>query len=137
MPERSKYPHAAAIMHPMSSPIITEDDFMIGDPSLSQISMVTNTENPRPTNSALPHGRACGASTLGQFIKKPESGLDIHNPAPPSHPLNPLWISETPINMTVGPVTIGGKTFWIIFAGMKEIRTRISAQQALVPIKAP
>lgn len=124
-------------MHPTNNPIITEEDFMMGDPTLSQIRMVTNTENPRPTNSALPHGRACGASTVGQYIKRPESGLDIQSPEPPSHPLNPLSISEIPINMTVGPDTIGGKTFWIIFAGMKEIRTKTSAQQALVPTRAP
>lgn len=61
----------------------------------------------------------------------------MHDPEPPSHPSNPLWISETPISMTVGPVTIGGKTFWIILGGTKEIRTKIRAQQALVPIKAP
>ena len=34
-------------------------------------------------------------------------------------------------------MTMGGKVFLIICGGMKEIRIRIKAQQALVPITAP
>jgi hypothetical protein len=137
IPDGSKYPHAAAIIQPTNNPITTADDFIIGDPSLSQIRMVTNTENPRPIYSALPQGRACGEPTLGQSIYAPEVGREMHDPEPPSQSSNPLWMSETPISMTVGPVTIGGKIFRIIFGGMKEIRTRMRAQQALVPIRAP
>jgi hypothetical protein len=43
----------------------------------------------------------------------------------------------TPINMTVGPVTMGGKIFWMKRGGMKEIRISIRAQQAAVPMMAP
>ena len=39
------------MMHPTSSPIITDADFMIGEPNFSHSRIVTNTENPRPRKS--------------------------------------------------------------------------------------
>lgn len=48
IPVRSKYPVAAAIMQPTRRPNMTLADFMIGDPNLSMIRMVTKTEKPRP-----------------------------------------------------------------------------------------
>ena len=39
------------MMHPTSSPIITDADFIIGEPNLSHNRIVTNTENPRPGKS--------------------------------------------------------------------------------------
>jgi hypothetical protein len=61
IPERSKYPQAAAMIQPTRSPMTTAVDFMMGLPNRSQIMIVTKTENPRPMNSALPHGRGRGA----------------------------------------------------------------------------
>jgi hypothetical protein len=58
IPELLKYPHAAATMHPTSKPTTTAHDFMIGDPNRSARMMDTKTRNPRPINSAEPHGRA-------------------------------------------------------------------------------
>jgi hypothetical protein len=43
----------------------------------------------------------------------------------------------TPISMTVGPVTMGGKIFWMYRGGMNEINISTKAQQAAVPIMAP
>jgi len=39
--------------------------------------------------------------------------------------------------MTVGPVTMGGKIFWMTRGGMKEIKISTKAQQAAVPMMAP
>lgn len=58
MPESSKYPVAPATMQPMSRPMMTLVDFMIGEPNRSQKMMVMKTRNPRPMYSALPQGRA-------------------------------------------------------------------------------
>ncbi|KAG9680124.1 hypothetical protein KCU87_g127, partial [Aureobasidium melanogenum] len=58
IPLRSKYPHAAATIHPTSKPMTTAQDFMIGLPKRSVKMMLTKTRNPSPTNSALPQGRA-------------------------------------------------------------------------------
>jgi hypothetical protein len=57
MDDLSKYPQAAAMMHPTNSPRITAVLFMIGAPNRSMRMMVTKTEKPRPMNSALPQGR--------------------------------------------------------------------------------
>lgn len=59
-------------------------DFIIGAPNLSNMIMLTKTENPRPMNSALPHGRGCGAKFVGQFWKMPVVGLPKQPPAPPA-----------------------------------------------------
>lgn len=83
MVELSKYPQAAAMMQPTRRPITTLADFMIGEPNLSMIKMVTKTEKPRPDSlvsndvlewredipiySALPHGKACAASIFGHL----------------------------------------------------------------------
>jgi hypothetical protein len=68
MEDLSKYPQAAAMMHPVRSPRTTDVLFMIGEPKRSQRMMVRKTENPRPRNSALPHGRACGAVFEGKSM---------------------------------------------------------------------
>lgn len=137
IPELSKYPQAAATMQPIKrpgscqrysdfvdvclcfhriqrckrsdEPRTTAQLFMIGDPNRSQRMMVTNTKNPSPMNSALPHGKACGASTSGHSLKNPDSGRSMHPPAPPAQFSKPDDIRETPIRSTVGPVTRGGK----------------------------
>jgi hypothetical protein len=49
IPDLSKYPHAPAMMQPVSKPIMTEVLFMIGEPNLSQSNIVKKTEKPRPT----------------------------------------------------------------------------------------
>lgn len=46
-------------------------------------------------------------------------------------------MSETPMSMTVGPVTIGGKSFLSVFGGMKESAISRRAQVAAVPMIAP
>lgn len=42
-----------------------------------------------------------------------------------------------PINITVGPVTIGGKMRNMVLGGMKEMSTSIKAHTAEVPMRAP
>lgn len=71
---RGKYPQAPAIMHPTSRPRTTAHDFMIGEPKRSHRMIVTKTENPRPMNSALPHGRGLGAKIVGHNLNIPVVG---------------------------------------------------------------
>lgn len=86
---RSKYPVAAAMMIPVSSPMMTLVDFMMGDPKRSQRMMVMNTEKPRPRYSAEPQGSACGAVMSGQRAKKSVGLACEQGPLPPSQPWNP------------------------------------------------
>jgi hypothetical protein len=62
MPERSKYPQAAATMQPTRRPITTAVDFIIGLPKRSHKMIVRKTRKPRPMKEALPHSSAWGAS---------------------------------------------------------------------------
>ncbi len=73
----------------------------------------------------------------GQRAKKSDGLAAAHNPAPPAQFCMPDWIRDTPINMTVGPVTKGGKMRSMILVGMKEMRISSSAHTAEVPIMAP
>src|SRR5258708_2416548 len=104
-------------MHPTSRPIMTAHDFMMGDPNLSHKMIIRNTSNPRTMNCALPQAAAFGALLLGQSWKSPVSGRVEQVPEPPAQLLKPDWIRLIPINMTVGPVTRGGKIFLSILAG--------------------
>lgn len=137
IPLRSKYPHAAAMMHPVRRPITTLVDFIMGEPKRSHRMIVMNTEKPRPRYSAEPQGRAWGALMFGQRANNPSVGLVLHGPLPPAQFWNPLSIKLIPINITVGPVTIGGKILSMTFGGMKLIKISSSAQQAAVPMIAP
>ncbi len=110
---------------------------MIGAPNLSNKIMLMKTENPRPMNSALPHGRGCGAKFVGQFWKMPEVGLPKQLPAPPAQSWRPDWIRETPISVTVGPVTMGGKSFFSRAGVMNERPISNNAQREAVPRIAP
>ena len=116
---------------------MTLADFIIGDPNLSMSKIVTKTENPRPIYSALPHGKACLARMFGHFAKKSVGVASEQGPEPPAHPWNPVPIRLTPMSITVGPVTIGGKIFCKIFGGRKEMRISSSEQHAAVPSNAP
>ena len=137
IPVRSKYPQAAPMMQPTNRPIMTAHDFMMGAPKRSQKIIVTNTEKPRPINSALPQGKGCGALVVGHRAYWPDEGRDMQSVEPPAHCSKPCWSSETPMSMTVGPVTTGGKIFLMIFGGMKERTTSIKEVTAAVPKKAP
>ncbi|KAH0238469.1 Xanthine/uracil permease, partial [Aureobasidium melanogenum] len=75
IPLRSKYPHAAATIHPTSKPMTTAQDFMIGLPKRSVKMMLTKTRNPR---------------------------RDEQLPLPPAQSWKPELINDTPISMTVG-----------------------------------
>jgi hypothetical protein len=66
MEDESKYPHAAAMIHPIRRPMTTARDFMIGEPKRSQMIIVMNTEKPNPINSAEPQGSGWGAAFEGQ-----------------------------------------------------------------------
>ncbi len=66
MPALLKYPQAPATMHPIKSPTITAQDFMMGLPKRSEMMMVAKTRKPRPINSAEPQGSGRGAALLGQ-----------------------------------------------------------------------
>lgn len=70
---------------------MTEVDFIIGAPNLSQRIIVMNTEKPSPRYSAEPQGSACGAEMLGHFAKKAEAvdGL-AQGPEPPIQFWKPL-----------------------------------------------
>lgn len=73
----------------------------------------------------------------GQSMKNPSAGREEHKPAPPAQLSKPVWMRWTPMSMTVGPVTMGGKIRCRTFGGMKEIDISVSAQMAQVPINAP
>src|ERR1700742_1604729 len=125
MPEGSKYPQAAEIMQPTKRPRTTEQDFIMGDPNRSQSTMVKKTTKPNPINSALPQGSACGAPTSGHTVYMPLVGRDIQLPEPPIQSSKPLWTKETPISITVGPVTMGGKILRSVLGGMNDKRISI------------
>lgn len=137
MPARLKYPQAAAMMEPTRRPMTTLVDFMMGDPKRSHKIMVTKTEKPRPRYSGDPQGSACGAVMSGHFAKNSSGFASAQSPDPPAQFLNPDWIRLIPINMTAGPVTMGGKSLSIIFGGRKERAISNRAQTAAVPIIAP
>lgn len=61
----------------------------------------------------------------------------MHEPLPPAQPSNPVWIRDTPINMTVGPVTIGGKSFFKTLGDMNESPISRRAHRDAVPRMAP
>jgi hypothetical protein len=136
-PEPSKYPVAAPMMQPTNKPMITLADFMIGEPNRSVRRIVRNTENPRPMYCADPHGRAWTAVILGHLAKNSVGFKSEQGPDPPAHPLKPEPMSSTPMSMTVGPVTIGGKIFCKTFGGRKESAISTSEQHAAVPKRAP
>ena len=115
----------------------TAVDFMMGAPKRSQMMMVMKTEKPRPMNSALPHGRGLGALMLGHSWKRPEVGIDLQSPEPPAQFWKPDCTSLTPMSMTVGPVTRGGKIFLRMRGLVKAMKTSRRAQQAAVPRIAP
>ena len=73
----------------------------------------------------------------GQSIKNPSVGRVEHRPDPPAQLLKPVWMRCTPISMTVGPVTMGGKIRCRAFGGRKEIKISVRAHTAQVPINAP
>ncbi|KAH0357933.1 Xanthine/uracil permease, partial [Aureobasidium melanogenum] len=58
-------------------------------------------------------------------------------PLPPAQSWKPELINDTPISITVGPVTMGGKIFFKIFGGVKLIRISRRAQTHEVAISAP
>jgi hypothetical protein len=70
----SKYPVAAEIIIPTTSPRTTAQDFIKGLPNRSRRIMVTHTLNPKPINSAEPQGSACLPVLLGQSWKGPVVG---------------------------------------------------------------
>src|SRR4051794_5102560 len=118
------------MMQPTKRPMMTLVDFMIGEPKRSQRMMARKTEKPRPRNSALPQGRAWGASMLGHRAKKSLGSVLEKGPEPPAQLLNPVSTRWTPMSMTVGPVTIGGKILSIVLGGMKEMRISTREQTA-------
>lgn len=138
IPESSKYPQAAAIMHPTRRPPMTLQDFKIGDPKRSRRRIVTKTENPRPMYSALPKGRACLAKIFGHFAKNSDGLASEQGPDPPTQALKPaLPTNSIPISMTVGPVTMGGNIFFNTLGGRKLNAISRRAQTAAVPMRAP
>lgn len=133
----SKYPHAAATMHPTSRPQTTDVDFINGEPKRSHRMMETKTRKPRPINSALPQGSGCGAALEGQSWKGPSAGWDIHGPEPPAQFVRAEAMSLTPMSMTVGPVTSGGNSFFSTLVGIKLNAISKRAQSVVVPRIAP
>lgn len=73
----------------------------------------------------------------GQSMKNPSVGREEHSPDPPAQLSKPVWMRWTPMSMTVGPVTMGGKIRCRAFGGRKEINISVKAQTAQVPSKAP
>lgn len=70
-------------------------------------------------------------------MKGPDSGLLIHSPTPPAQLPSPLSIRETPMSVTVGPVTMGGKSFFSKEGGIKDSTISNNAQSEDVPRSAP
>jgi hypothetical protein len=66
----------------------------MGDPNLSQSTIIKRTAKPNPLNSALPQGRAYGAPTSGHTVKMPVAGRDMHLPDPPIQSSKPLWTAS-------------------------------------------
>jgi hypothetical protein len=58
-------------------------------------------------------------------------------PEPPAQLANPDEMRETPIRVTVGPVTSGGNILLRIFGGVKDMAISINAQMHAVPMIAP
>jgi hypothetical protein len=111
---------------------------MIGDPNRSQMMIVTNTENPSPINCADPHGKGLGTPMLGQRAKKPVAvSLLEQLPEEPAQSLRPDVTKDIPIRATVGPVTIGGKTFFKILGLVNDIPISRRAQSVAVAMIAP
>lgn len=111
---------------------------MMGDPKRSHRTIVKNTKNPRPMNSALPQGRACGAVAEGQrAADPPAAAFEKQEPAPPAQSSKPLSIRLTPIKSTVGPVTKGGKMRLRISIETNERPISRRAQRQDVPKIAP
>ncbi len=73
----------------------------------------------------------------GHFAKKAGGFAPAHRPDPPAQPWKADWMSDTPIRLTVGPVTMGGKMRSMMEGGMKEMSTSSRAQTAAVPMRAP
>lgn len=117
---------------------MTEQDFIIGEPNRSQRIMVTKTEKPRPKYSGDPQGSALGAEISGHRSKKSTAVEgEEQGPVPPIQFLKPLWMSFTPIRVTVGPVTMGGKMRNRMRGGTKARMMRRMAVIAPVPRMAP
>ena len=98
--------------------------------------IVMNTAKPRPRYSGEPHGKACGALMLGHKANKPAWAPDAagfeHGPLPPIQSLKPASTRWMPMSITVGPVTMGGKTLRRTLGGRKEMRISVMAQMAEV-----
>ena len=67
----------------------------------------------------------------------PEHRPPLTQPVPPHQFFIPELRTLVPITIKVAPVTTGGKTRWMILAGMKEIRHGVKAQSAVVPSILP
>lgn len=74
---------------------------------------------------------------VGQSWKMPVVGRETQEPLPPAQFWKPDSIRLTPISMTVGPVTRGGKIFFRIRGGVKDMRISRRAQTQAVPMMAP
>jgi hypothetical protein len=74
----------------------------------------------------------------GHFAKKAVGLASEQSPEPPAQFLNPeAPIRSTPIKSTVGPVTIGGKTFWSTLGGRNDRAISTREHKAAVPTNAP
>ena len=67
----------------------------------------------------------------------PDVGLAWQPLLPPAQFWKPVRMSFTPMSMTVGPVTSGGKIFLSSRGEVKDMAISRSAQQAPVPRMAP
>lgn len=57
------------MIHPTKRPTTTAQDFMIGDPNLSQRMIVKKTEKPSPMNWADPHGKGYEEISMELFVR--------------------------------------------------------------------
>lgn len=74
---------------------------------------------------------------FGQSAKKPLVGRVLQLPLPPAQFWKPDLIKLTPISITVGPVTSGGKIFFSTRGGMKDIKISSRAATIAVAMMAP
>ena len=74
---------------------------------------------------------------LGQSMKLPSVGRLAQDQEPPAQFDRADSIKETPIKLTVGPVTKGGKSFLRALGVMKDSPISRRAQSEAVPRIAP
>ena len=74
---------------------------------------------------------------VGQSLKIPVVGKVEQVPLPPAQSWKPDLMRETPMRVTVGPVTSGGKNFLRYLGEVNDMRTSSKAQQHDVPMIAP